>query len=152
MKKFITVLSLIVLFSGIDMAVAQIGIGIGTGGIGMGVSIPINNKRKAERRERIEEEVQYLKKELELNDDQLVKVRGLFIERERSRERNARKRMTRTQFDEGMQKILTEEQYQEYIQLRPSKPETKPEDIKEEKEQEKKKETGNPADWDDVYR
>jgi periplasmic protein CpxP/Spy len=137
-----------------DGVFAQIGIGFGTGGFGMGMNIPIN-KKKSQRNNRMESQVQQLKNDLDLNDDQVIKVRGLLIERDRARQRGDRDTMSNEDFDKRMQEILTSEQYAKYTDLKQQKREERKEGMKEknkEKEKEKEKEKLPESDWDDVYR
>lgn len=147
MKKIITAL----LFASsflvcVDHTVAQVGIGFGTNGFGIGMHVPIKGN-KAERSKQIDRQVNQLKQDLDLNDEQVVKVRGLLIEKERSQSQGRNNVMTREQFDLRMQEILTAGQYAKFNELKQQKREAKKEDI-----DTKKKEPSSSEEWDDVYR
>lgn len=143
MKKIIILMALFLITAD---GFSQIGIGIGSGGFGMGMNIPINHKN-AKRTDRIENQVQQLKHDLNLNEDQVVQVRNLFIERDRKRQRKGNEAMTGPEFDKRMQEILTAEQYTKYSELKQQKREEKKESKKD-----NKKETVPESEWDDVYR
>ena len=124
-----------------------VGVGVGTGGVGMGMRIPLNHKN-AKHTDRIENQVQEMKHDLNLNDDQVVKVRSVFIERDRMHQQG--NKMSNKDFDKRMQEILTPEQLPKYNEL------------KQRKREERKNQKGNTKDnkkeplpesqWDDVYR
>ena len=146
MKKIIIVLFASAFFICADRAIAQIGIGIGTNGFGIGMNVPVNG-RKAQKSKHLDKQVDQLKRDLDLNDEQVVKVRSLLIERDRSHNRTGKKEMTGEQFNLRMQEILTDEQNIMYAKLRQQKREEK-KDMKPGKE----KESTPPDEWDDVYK
>lgn len=127
---------------------SQIGIGFGTGGFGMGMNIPINGRKHQQRSNRLENQVQQLKHDLDLNDDQVVKVRGLMIERDRARQKGDRNAMSNEEFDNRMKEILTPEQFTKYTELKQQKHEDR-QTKKDEKS--KEKEPLPDSKWDDVY-
>jgi len=143
LNKLIIAAALIIYADGVT---AQVGIGFGTNGFGIGMNIPVHKNNK-KRSERTEQQVQQLKQDLDLNDEQVVKVRSLLIDRDRSHERSARKAMTHEQFDQRMQEILSAEQYTKFSELKQQKREEKKEIRKEDS-----KEPVPPSQWDDVYR
>ncbi|MEP7168988.1 MAG: hypothetical protein ABI855_06410, partial [Bacteroidota bacterium] len=79
------------------------------------------------------------------NDDQVMKVRGLLMERARARERG--NKMSNEDFDKRMQEILTPEQFTKYNELKQQKRADRKEGKKE-----TKKEPLPESQWDDVYR
>lgn len=146
MQKLISKTVLAVAFAfATHTAFAQIGIGIGSGGFGMGMNIPINKSKH--RTERIEGQVQQLKQDLNLTDDQVLQVRNLLIERDRANSRR-NKNMSREDFDNRMSQILTPEQNARYDELKQAKREEKRSEKKEEEQKKKLPE----SQWDDVYR
>lgn len=150
MKKLIIAAALLVCA---DNGFAQIGIGIGTGGFGFGMNFPIH-RNNSQRSKNIDKQVQQLKEDLDLNDEQEVKVRNLLIDRQRSYDRNGRDAMTREQFDSRMEEILIAEQYSKYNELKQEKRESKREtkkEIREEEDKEDKKKSVPPSEWDDIY-
>lgn len=121
----------------------------------MGMNIPINGRKNTQRSNRLENQVQQLKNDLDMNDDQVIKVRGLLVERDRARQRGDGNEMSNEEFDKRMQEILTPEQYTKYNELKLQKREDRKETKKETKKEnskEAKKEPLPESEWDDVYR
>ncbi|MFI5218890.1 MAG: hypothetical protein ACHQNT_05320 [Bacteroidia bacterium] len=147
MKKFISsLLFTATFFICGGSAFSQAGVGIGTGGFGIGMHVPLNSK-KAQRNKNLDKQVDQLKHDLNLNDEQVVKVRSLLIERERSHNGGGKNAMAKEQFNLRMQEILTTEQYTKF-----NEPKQQKREGKEEVKDEKKKEPTPPEEWDDVYR
>ena len=67
-------------------AFSQVGVGVSSGGYGMGTSIGIRAHGGGHQGKNPEKQVQQLKKDLDLTDDQVVQVRNLMMERERAHE------------------------------------------------------------------
>jgi protein CpxP len=146
MKKSILKLAIAIgLVLGTDDVFSQVGVGIGTGGFGMGMRIPINGRNNSQRSNRLESQVQDMKHDLDLKDDQVVKVRGLLIERDRDHQRG--NKMSNEDFDKRMQEILTPDQYSKYNELKQQKRQDRQQNKKD-----NKKDALPESDWDDVYR
>ncbi|MEO5571000.1 MAG: hypothetical protein ABIT08_05835 [Bacteroidia bacterium] len=142
MKKLIFAL---VFFVFVSDAYSQAGVGVSSGGVGMGMRIPINGHKNMQHSNRLENQVQELKHDLDLNDDQVMKVRSLLIERDRMRQSG--NKMPSQDFDKRMQLILTSDQYATYNKLKQENHQQKKESKKE-----TKKAPLPQSEWDDVYR
>jgi hypothetical protein len=138
MRRIIVLTFLTALAWPLSGARAQIGIGIGTGGIGFGIGLGGGHDR-FERK--LEQEVQYLKRELNLDKAQESAVRRLVFERENKRDRAGRGERA-ARFQEGMKEVLTPEQYDKFQTLQQG----------ETPRERRKKEKLPESEWDDVYR
>src|SRR5262245_9058789 len=105
LKGFIPV---IILFLSSTTAFSQFGFGFGSMGGGIGVTIPVNNNSR-QRSHFIDEEIQKMKKDLALDSSQVVKVRGLLVERDRRM--SHKDPMTGKEYDQRIREILNDEQY-----------------------------------------
>ncbi len=101
MKKFLFVL---ILFAATN-AFAQFGVGVSGGHFGM--RVPVNGKGERQS-QNLENQVQRMKKDLNLDDKQTVQLRNLLIERERHSSQY--KPMTVSEFNQRLEQILTPEQ------------------------------------------
>ena len=147
---FIKLFLFFFLFSSVDFCFAQIGIGIGSGGFGIGMNIPVNRKNPRNE-QRIEKQIQQLKTDLNLNEEQEKNVRNLIIERDRRSQQSRKKVMSHEEFDQRMQGILTPEQNARFNEIKQQKRESRMEK-EPEKKQDNKKEALPESQRDDVYR
>jgi hypothetical protein len=146
MKKII--LLMMVLFAASDVF-SQIGVGIGTGGMGVGVHIPLNKKKQ--RMQNIETKVQQMRRDLELDSVQVLKVRSLLIERERRKSKG--EPMLRDEFNRRIDEMLTDEQKVKFKELHRQERQSKAPAIAERKDSTSVKQKVEPdTDWDDVYK
>src|SRR5690242_14452890 len=74
---------------------SQIGIGIGSGGMGVGMRFPIHSKKQ--QAQNIENKVQHMRTDLNLDSSQVIKVRGLLVERDRRQSKG--QSMSREEFN-----------------------------------------------------
>ena len=128
----------------------QVSIGIGGGGFGMGARIPIHSRNK-QKAEKIENQVQRMKSDLNLDSAQLVQVRSLLVERDRRKSK--REPMPRSEFNKRMDEILTPEQKAKFQEIRKQKRQSKePQNAPASVDTTNSKQPAEETEWDDVYK
>ena len=88
-------------------------------GIGMGFHIPLNGNSSGQQGHNTENEVQRMKSDLALNDDQVIKVRSLLVERQRRH--NGSDPMTPREFNQRLETILTPQQLNKLAEIKQQK-------------------------------